>query len=222
MDIYIIDIDRLENDPSDPEDYNLADQLYLHRDILRGCTNNWFRMKKYYDFLTNLTKGLVELKTFKFTNIEFHGIRTGLEFDGDIIDSGQLSSIALSLYNNGNMYDTSVDMPWTKAATMPILLEHPLENGECFVCSEAMNELFDEHSFSECEMIFIAKLSVLFLRTNNYIFPMRQNEALMDFREMILEELPNLMNDPYTGSLRFTVNPCELQKMWVTTYEFLR
>jgi hypothetical protein len=217
LDIYIIDIDRLDKEIYDPEDYNLADQFYLHRDILRGCTTNWFYMKRYYDFLSNLTKGLVKLKTFKYTNIDID-----IDAVGDVVDSGQLSTIALSLYNNGNPYDCNTNLPWTVAATMPVLVEQPLVNGDFLICSEAMNELFDSIHFTGCEQSIMLRLTYLFTELNNYIFQMQENKSLIEFREMILDVLPRLLQDPYDIRSRVTIDPCEMMKVWITSYEFLK
>lgn len=224
--IYVVDIDRRPKDTGNDSDDVFIDMIYVHRDMLRGCTQYWFRMKQYYDYLEMLTKGLFDIR------VSAYPVTTnGAELKEEDISDDLLKTLALTWYNDSIMKSIESgeyrDPHWQimrhipTVATMPIITNQPLWTGEPFITTSAIMQSFNLQYYSSAEYDTIMKIMYLFTELNNYIIPFKKDKDIISLREKIMDAFPEFMVDYYQPYQTITFDPAMLTKIWLEEYGFM-
>jgi len=231
MIVYIIDVAGMKDyvnpsevHPVDDGEETLPELLWLHKDIIRGCTNNFITMKSYYDDMQNLIGKYVDLIVHEYeikTSYDLPPILRGIDITKeDEIDDETLSAIGLTLYNS---HDRNINSGRNyEAAHMPVLFRYPLENGESYVINSAAQEVFNEIYFTECEYEILFRIARLFICLNKYVKPLYEDETLKGMYKIFESEFMELPYDFYNPDLRWHIDPIGLSKIYVDSLEVFR
>ena len=228
MIIYVIDVDGMKDDvnpdtihPMDDGEETLPELIYLHKDLIRGCTNSYITMKSYYEDMQRVVGKYVNLIVYEYdikTSMDLPpALREFNIVEGEEIDDSTLSAIGLTLYTNPERNETPHD-----AASMPVLIKYPLETGDIYVVNSAAQEVFNEIYFTECEWDVLFKLAALFICLKNYIKPLRENSDLVEMFDVLSGEFSELKYDFYDPSLRWHIDPIALNKMHIDSLDVFK
>ena len=211
MTFYIIDILQPKVEELSTEDQFTAEQLFLHKDVFRGCTINWNHMSNYYRYLEDTFGKYFTIGTYKYVrHTSFDDVPI------DKINEDTISSICLALYNS-NREDHENNI-----GTMPVIQALPLERGGMLYITEAMQELMNEIYFTEMEFSTIFKFAAVFIELYNYLPGVNQNENLVWLKEFIIKGLPELVLDFYDTNHIYHTDPVYLNKVLIETLVFLK
>jgi hypothetical protein len=221
LEIYVIDIARSREPLKSPEDEMTADLLYLHRDKLRGCTEKRINMKFYYDYLVELTKGLVEVNVFRY-EMEFEDESIFYDETGNVYQD-TIQFLARDFYNKGTIQglpDRNYQPePWDRVASMPYITSQSMSNGGNYFITSAMMDIFTERYMSDAEDAFLLSLAGFHSPMNMYVYALMNDRTLIALRERLLDLFMILIRDLY-GNKEISVDPVVLTKIWVEKYGF--
>lgn len=211
MIFYIIDVLSAKTEGLNDDEQILAEQLYLHKDLFRGCTPNWNHMKNYYNYL--------ETQFGKYFTIGTYKYERQTSFDDaplDTIEEDTLSAIGLALYNSDHEdHENNV-------GTMPVVQALPLERGGMFYMTTAMRELMNDIYFTEMEFSTIFKFASVFIELYKFLPGISECKELVWLRDFILEGLPDLVLDFYDYANSYHTDPVYLNKVLIESFVFLQ
>lgn len=199
MKLYIIDIVGRKTQYTD-EDTVIAEDLILHRDLLRGYTLNYFIMSEYKKFLESIMgKYVIILST---------------EFDvPDNLTDSEYDDYALKYHNE--LYTEGYCL---FPSTCPRLEKITIENGDVLICTEPMMD-YSTETFAYEDLLY--KLIYLYDDTIKYLKEVN-DECFINFRQFILDGLPARLDDFYSeGDGKYSIDVYSILKMYISELMFI-
>lgn len=231
MKIYIIDVSDMK-DCSDPDKLHptddgeevLPEMIWLHKDLIRGCTDSFMTMKIYYEEMQQLVGKYVDLVVHEYEIITSYDLPPelrGIDIDEEKeMDNDTLSAIGLTLYNS---HDRNIGCNRVyEAAHMPVLIQYPTEKGDIYVVNSAAQEIFDEIYFTECEYEIVLRIIKVFICLKDYLLPISTDDTLKDLFQLINSQFPEVLHDFYDINLRWHLDPIMVNKVYVDSLEMFR
>lgn len=201
MKIYVIDImEKADLDRNEYKNEYFAEQLILHRDIIRGYTTNYFHMLKYYEYITNLLSEYVDIFT--------------TEYDApDGLKDYEYEKIAFDSY----LKTVEDDDFLYYASTLSIINLIPLDNGGICVMTESMLEYISETWNFES---ILDEFVYLFDDTLKYIPGLNTDEMIL-FRQTLFKELFKLYDDMWVNTGSFKIDPYGVSNWYFENFKFI-
>lgn len=199
MTMYIIDIGWLNAFDSE-EDSWIAESIYLHRDLIRGYTLVPSTVRYYKEFLETTMGKYVSF------NIYSYEVR-------DNLNSYEYSQLALNFCKELSDNDTI-----GYASTCPEITMYEMENGGYLPTTEAMQEYSTQ--IYEYEEI-MNDIVFLFDDIIKYIIPMKTDNKLVEFRQLILDGLLDRIKEFYGQDGLYTIDPFPILKRYIEKIKFI-
>ena len=235
MKIYVIDVSDMKDyvsaenvHPMDDGEETLPEMLWLHKDLIRGCTNNYMTMRMYYDDMQRVVGKYVELVVHEYEILTSYDLPSDLPrhlkdidlSDEETIDDDTLSALGLTLYNSPER-NVGSNRCYT-AAHMPVLIRYPLEKGGWYVVNSAAQEVFNDIYFTECEYEILFRIARLFICLKKYVKPLIEDIDLLIMYRVLESEFSRLPFDFYDPDLRWHLDPIALNKVYIDSLDVFK
>lgn len=200
MIMYIIDIGGVKDNLSE-EDLVTAEDIVLHRDLIRGFTLNRAIINRYCEFLRIVVGKYVVVEIFEYE------VPANLE-------SKEYENLALSFYKE--LVEEGMSM---YAATCPELINYPVGNNDFIIATDSMLEYSCE--LSQYEDI-LYEYAVLTDKAFDYLKPLKDDYILKWFCEFILKGIIDRLYDLFdTETGNYAVDPYGVLKWYIVKLKFI-
>lgn len=200
MIMYIIDVGGVKDNLSE-EDLVTAEDIVLHRDLIRGYTLNRAIINRYCEFLRIVIGKYVVIEIFEY------------EVPNNLEDK-EYENLALSFYKE--LVEEGMSM---YAATCPELINYPIGHNDFIIATDSMLEYSCE--LSQYEDI-LYEYAFLTDEAFSYLKPLKDDYILKWFCEFILKGIPDRLYDLFdTETGNYDVDPYGVLKWYIVKLKFI-